>query len=473
VINDDQSWLECSAYGNSSVPTPNFDRVARQGVLFKHGYTSAPSCAPSRAALLTGRNFYELEQGAFIQAWLPARFATLPALLEEAGYFAGYTGKGWGPGVKEPTGKRLDPAGKVFNQVKIKAPPDGISNIDYVGNFSQFLDQRPAAKPFYFWAGLLEPHDPHGKDNYKQLGVSMEAIKLPAFMPDTPGVRRQRANYLYEVRHADNTLGSLLAVLESRKLLDNTLVIVTADNGTPVPHGKCNVYDWGVRVPLAMMWPARVPSGRTVTDFANFIDLAPTILDVAGAAVPRDMTGKSLLNVLISQKSGYVDPSRAWTVAGLEWHGELPPCTQAARMIRDDRYMYIVNYGDGPRFELTAAEKPDATFPESAKTLPLGSLLGAHRNHPAISPYLPLLQAARPHEELYDCLADPDQVTNLAARAECAAVKAELRKKLEDYQRATRDPRVTGEMATFQETLRFVQDRKKQGYSDTRDRVRK
>jgi len=97
----------------------------------------------------------------------------------------------------------------------------------------------------------------------------------------------------------------------------------------------------------------------------------------------------------------------------------------------------------------------------------------AHRNHPAIASYIPLLQAARPHEELYDCLADPDQVTNLAARAEFAAVRAELRKKLEDYQRATRDPRVTGEMATFQETLRFVQDRKKQGYSDTRDRAKK
>ena len=106
VINDDQSWLECSAYGNSSVQTPAFDRVAKAGVLFTRAYCSAPSCAPARAALLTGRNFWELEQGAFIQAWLPAKFATLPERLEAAGYHAGYTGKGLGArreGAHRPT----------------------------------------------------------------------------------------------------------------------------------------------------------------------------------------------------------------------------------------------------------------------------------------------------------------------------------------------------------------------------------
>lgn len=121
VINDDQSWLECSAYGNSFVQTPQFDRVAKAGVLFTHGYCSAPSCAPSRAALITGRNFWELEQGAFIQAWLPAKFATLPERLEGAGYHAGCTGKGWGPGVKEPTGKRSDPMGRVWNNARLEA----------------------------------------------------------------------------------------------------------------------------------------------------------------------------------------------------------------------------------------------------------------------------------------------------------------------------------------------------------------
>ena len=152
---------------------------------------SAPSCAPSRAALLTGRNFWELEQGAFIQAWLPTKFATLPDLLEPAGYHAGYTGKGWGPGVNDRRRRRTrSPAGKASTASSIKSPPDGIGPIDYAANFAKFLDARPAGKPFYFWAGLIEPHHPHGKDNHQKLGVGLDAIKLPGFIPDTPGVRR-------------------------------------------------------------------------------------------------------------------------------------------------------------------------------------------------------------------------------------------------------------------------------------------
>jgi uncharacterized sulfatase len=466
VINDDQSWLECSAYGNSSIPTPHFDRVARSGVLFTHGYTSAPSCAPARAALLTGRNFWELEQGAFIQAWLPVKFATVPEVLEPAGYHAGYTGKGWGPGVKEPTGRRADPAGKPWNGIKLKAPPPGINPIDYAANFAKFLEERPAGKPFYFWAGLTEPHHPHGKNNHQKLGLGPDAVKVPGFLPDTPGVRRHRANYLYEVRYADEVLGKLLKLLEQRGELDNTLVIATADNGTPVPRAKTNVYDWGVRVPLAMMWPARVPAGRTVGDFVNFADLAPTILEAAGLPVPPDMSGRSALGVLTSRSSGRVDPTRDFTVAGLEWHGDLPPCGLAARMIRDEQFQYVVNYSAAPRLQFSKDAQPDDDFKNSAESLDVTALLSAHRNHPEIKRFVALIQAPRPREELYDCAADPDQLRNLAEAPEFAGVKQQLRAKLEAYQRATRDPRVTGDMAVFEETLKFVQQRKSTGYGD-------
>jgi len=469
VINDDQSWLECSAYGNSTVQTPHFDRVAREGVLFRHGYCSAPSCAPARAALLTGRNFWELEQGAFIQAWLPARFPTLPELLDKAGYHTGYTGKCWGPGVKEPTATRNDPGGTAWNRVKIKSPPEGISNVDYLANFRQFLDARPADKPFYFWAGLTEPHGPHGRDNHTKLGIDLDAVKLPGFLPDTPGVRRGRANYLYEVRHADNTLGALLGLLEDRGELANTLVIVTADNGTPEPRAKTNVYDWGVHVPLAVMWPARVPAGRTVSDFVSFADLAPTILEAARLSVPPDMSGRSVLSVLLSTATGLVDPTRDFTVNGIEWHGDLPPIGIAARMIRDARFQYIVNYSDSPRLALNeTARKPDDAFPASAAAMGTVSLIAAHPEHPQVQRFAQLIQAPRPREELYDCVADPDQLVNLADVPELAEVKRTLRARLEAYQRQTNDPRITGKMAVFEETLTFVQGRKSTGYGDTR-----
>ncbi len=468
VINDDQSWLECGAYGNSSVPTPQFDRVAKAGVLFTRAYCSAPSCAPARASLLTGRNFWELEQGAFIQAWLPAKFDTLPELLEAGGYHAGYTGKGWGPGVPEPTGKRSDPAGKQWNRARLKTPPPGLSNIDYAANFAQFLDARPAGTPFYFWAGLIEPHHPHDPDGHAKTGVGLEALKLPGFIPDTPGVRRARGNYLSEVRHADETLGKLLALLEARGELADTLVVVTADNGTPVPRAKANVYDWGVHVPLAVMWPVRAPAGRTVSDFTGFPDLAPTLLEAAGLPVPAGMSGRSVLKTLLGAAEGRVDPARDFTVNGIEWHGNLPPVDIAARMIRDDRFALIVNYSATPRFEASArAPQPDDRYAADAQKLDVMPLLAAHPDRPDLQRHIRLIKAPRPREELYDCVADPDHLNNLADRPEFAEVRQALRARLERYQRQTKDPRVTGEMALFEQTLKFVQGRKAAGYDDT------
>ena len=460
VLYDDESWLEASAYGNASIETPNFDRVAREGVLFTHAYASAPSCAPARASLLTGRHFWELEQGAFIQGWLPDKFPRLPDLLDQAGYHTGYTGKGWGPGVLDPSGPQTRPAGKSY-RVRIRKPEEGTSNVDYVASMAEFLKQRPAGAPFYFWVGCTEPHHPHGKDNYKKLGVDLDDIHVPKFLPDTPGIRRHRANYLYEVRHADNTLGGVLKLIEEMGELENTLVIVTGDNGTPVPRAKANVYDWGVRVPLAMMWPARIAPNRRVKDFANFADFAPTILDAAGAEIPKSMSGRSLLPVLLSSASGQVDPARTWTVAGLEWHGRDRP----ARMIRDHQYQYIVNYYEGPRTGLSAkARRADADFRRSSQMLDVMALVAAHPDHPAVKPFVSLLVDPRPREELYDCLADPWQLNNLANRPELAEVKKGLREKLEAFQRKTNDPRITGDMALFDHTRAFVTERKRRNY---------
>ena len=462
-VTDDESWQERSAYGWSRIPTPHFDRVAREGVLFTRGYTSAPSCAPSRASLLTGRNFWELEQGAFIQAWVPARFAVLPDLMEAGGYHAGYTGKGWGPGVLPQSGRARNPAGNAFNRIKNKTKEFGINPVDYAGNFEEFLAACPSEKPFWFWVGCTEPHAPYSGENHQKLekyGVSPDDVQVPGFLPDTPGVRRSRANFLYEVCHVDEDLGKILRILEQRGQLTNTLVIVTSDNGTACLRSKTNVHDWGVRVPMAMMWPARIQPGRRVDDFVNFIDLAPTILEVAGLPVPREMSGRSALDVLLSESSGRVDPSRSWTAAGLEWHGEFDPVNLAARMIRDERYQYIVNYGTGPRIVLDPAKRlPDDQYPQSAATDSEATLLQKHPEHPAVERFVPLLAGARPREELYDCQADPWQLESLADSPEHAAIKEKLKRQLEAYQRQTKDPRVTGDMAIFEKTRACGQER--------------
>ncbi len=438
-MTDDESWLERSAYGWSKLPTPHFDRVAEAGVLFTHGYTSAPSCAPSRASLLTGRNFWELEQGALIQAWLPEKFPVLPDILADNGYHVGRTGKGWGPGVHPEGAHGPDSAGQIYNSVEVAERQEHISAVDYPANFAEFLDARPEGQPFFFWVGVTEPHGGWASDNHQKLaekyGLALDDVTVPGFMPDTPAIRRQRADFLYEICYADDQLGAILGILTERGELENTLLIVTSDNGTGVPRSKATQYDWGVHEPLAIMWPARVPAGRTVEDFVKFPDLTPTMLEAAGVAVPSGMSGRSILDILLSGKSGQVDPSRDWVATGLEWHGEFDPVSRSSRAIRDSRYAYIVNYGNIPGTE------PD----------PLLRLRD-----------LPLLP--RPDEELFDLEKDPWQMQNVIDDPEYAEVKERLKAKLKAYQLETNDPRATGEMKIFEETRQFVQKRKRAGY---------
>src|SRR5581483_12084987 len=158
IIFDDWHWNLAGAYGCKWVKTPNFDRIAREGVLFKNCFTSNPKCSPCRASILTGRNTWQLEEACCHNGIFPSRFAVYPDLLEQAGYTLGLTGKGWGPGDFKSTGFKRNPAGPGFNQKKMKALTSGINVNDYAGNFEVFLKERPAGKPFCFWMGFHEPH---------------------------------------------------------------------------------------------------------------------------------------------------------------------------------------------------------------------------------------------------------------------------------------------------------------------------
>jgi N-sulfoglucosamine sulfohydrolase len=469
IVNyDDQSWFECSAYGAPTIPTPHFDQLAREGALFQVCYASAPSCAPSRAALLTGRNFWELEEGAFIQAWMPPKFATLPQLLGNAGYHTGFTGKGWGPGLKPPTGEPGNPAGKAFNKERIAEPEEGMAPFDYVANFEAFLAKCAPGQPFYFWAGLIEPHSPLGEDNDQKLyaeGFEEADLYVPPGVPDTPAIRRERARYAYEVRAGDRTLGRLLAALEKAGRRENTLVVVTADNGTPLPGGKASIYEMGLRVPLAVSWPAGLRPGRVIADPVGHTDLAPTFLELAGAPVPPEMTGRSLVKTLAAEGSGQIDPEATFTVGGLEWHG----IENAGRAITDGRFQYLRNYSTGPLYgfeQKNPKTYPDENYSELAGTLSAHQIILGFPDRPEIAPIARKLRGPRPAEELYDLRADPGQLVNLAEDSRHAETKHRLRDQLDAYLLRTRDPRATGDMTLFATTLQLVTARKAGGYKD-------
>lgn len=437
-ITDDESWLELGAYGKSKIPTPNFDKVAKNGILFTNAYASAPSCAPSRASLLTGRNFWELKQGAFIQAWLPKEFPLITDILKKQNYHVGLTGKGWGPGIYPEQGHAASLGGVIKNEIKLPAAErvEFMSPINYTANFGEFLQSKKTGQPFFFWYGSNEPHDPYAEDNWqrleKEFGVTLNDMLMPGFIENTPANKKKRANMAYEACIADRQLGTAIKLLEEKGELDNTIIIFTSDNGTYVGEkSKASAYDLGSHVPLAIMWPGKIKAGRTVTDFINFSDLAPTLLEIAGIKNAYGMTGKGFLDVLLSTASGRVDSGRNYTVTGLEWHGEMDPESKSFRTITTDQFTYIIKYSNQRAVEIY-------TSPESEIIA----------------------------EEFYDIQKDPWQSKNLVQDLGYKAVITELKKRLTDYAIKTGDPRFTGDMSTFRLTRQFVQERKRNGYKN-------
>ncbi|MBN2311908.1 MAG: sulfatase, partial [Candidatus Hydrogenedentes bacterium] len=389
AIADDQAWPHTGAMGDPVVQTPTFDRLAREGGLFTHAFCSSPSCTPSRGAVLTGQDFWRLEQGASLWSSLPARFAVYPELLAGAGYHVGHTRKGWGPGRLEESGRRVNPAGQRYK------------------NFAEFLAAKPGDAPFCFWFGSTDPHRPYAKGSGIESGKDPAAVQVPPFLPDAPGVRSDILDYFVEVERYDREVGELIQLLEERGELDNTLVVMTSDNGMPFPRAKANLYDYGVRMPLAIRWGAEMPGGRVVDDFVSFTDFAPTFLDVAGVKAPGDMTGRSLLNVLVSRREGLVDFRRDRAHFGRERHTNLREggVSYPARGIRSVDYLYIRNFepdrwpaGDPPVYGDIDGSSPTKTY------------LVEHAEDDGVAELFRLATAKRPAEELYRVKDDPGQM---------------------------------------------------------------
>ncbi|MEO2006406.1 MAG: sulfatase, partial [Candidatus Poribacteria bacterium] len=302
AIADDASHM--GAYGHEFLSTPHFDRVAAEGVLFTHAYTTNPKCAPSRASILTGRHTWQLEEASCHFGVFPAKFAVYPSLLEATGYHVGHTGKGWAPGDYEAGGFTRNPAGPDYHGARLDPPTTRISAKDYAGNFDRFLDERPADSPFCFWYGGHEPHRAYEEGSGVRAGKNTADITPPAYLPDDEIVRSDLLDYAFEIEWFDTHLGRMLAKLEEIGELDDTLIVVTSDNGMPFPRVKGQMYEADFNMPFAVRWGHGVDGGRVVTDFVSFRDIAPTFVEAAGLAPPESITGRSFLDVVTSSDDG-------------------------------------------------------------------------------------------------------------------------------------------------------------------------
>ena len=449
AISDDQSAMHAGAYGDTSNNTPAFDRIATEGVLFNYAYTAAPSCAPSRSAILTGRHIWEVEEGGILLGVLRSKFTVFTQLVRDSGYEIGATGKTWGPGRLDGWDLE-DVYGKVLQDRKLAKDDQrpGLNTTDYAANFDQFMDERDASKPFFFWLGTSEPHQRYDVGAWKKAGKRLEDANLPPWLPDSPEVRGEILDYGLEIEHFDNHLGRAIARLEKEGQLDNTLIIVTSDHGNPLPRSKCNLYDGGIRVPLAIRWPGLIPGGRKVDDFAGLTDVAPTILEAAGIARPEEMSGRSLMPTLKSSKSGLVDESRTFYVTAFERHtvARRNAIGYPMRAIRTHKYALIRNYEPDrwPAGDPDFNGAPQGFYGD----VDLGatkSYLLDHSMDDAIRPYFLMSFGRRPPYELFDMEKDPNQLNNVADDPAYSEIKLRLNWQLEAFLRDKNDPRMRGE----------------------------
>ena len=451
AISDDQSWRHVSALGAAELSTPAFDRVAREGILFENAYCAAPSCAPSRAAILTGQDIWRLEEGGLLFGALPRKFPIFTQALAEAGYRVAHTAKGYDPANKTDPRYWNHPLLEEYDSIRTPEVP-GFLDVDYAANFGAFLEDRAASEdpdqPFFFWYGGKEPHREYDEGAGRRAGKDLSRIEVPGFLPDDSITRSDLADYYYEIEHFDTHLGRMLDALEAAGELDNTLVIVTSDNGMPFPYAKTTLYEHGIHMPLAVRWGDRVAGGRRVADFVNFIDFAPTFLELAGAPTPAAATGRSLTDLLYGGGSGFVgQPERHRVVTGWERHTWCRPggLTYPSRQIREDNWTYIVNYEP----DRWPGGDPDYDSPHQGifGDIDAGSLrewMIANRDAPAVTPHFARCFGKRPRHELYDLARDPDQLRNLADDPSYRAERDHLAAALDDYLRRTGDPRVDG-----------------------------
>ncbi len=441
IIADDASRHFGEAYGCNWVKTPHIDRLAKQGLVFDNAYTPTSKCAPSRAAILTGRNPWQLEAAANHQPYFPAKFMAFSEALAAAGIACGSAGKTWGPG----EAKLADGNPRNFGL----RGHGSISDREPGTSFSAFLKTRALGQPFFYWFGSHYPHRGYKRNSGIEAGKKPADIdRVPAYWPDHDVIRRDMLDYAIEVEAYDAQVGSLVAALEASGEINNTLIIVTSDHGMPFPRVKGHTFDDAHRVPFVVSWPGRIAKpGRRVAEFISFIDLAPTFLEVFGVdGAGRGMapiTGRSFSDVLRNEAQG----GRGFVVLGRERNDVLArPGSPAglgypARAIREGNLFYVRNFaperwpcGDPDRDLRDTDNSPSKTF-------------AAERGE--LDPYWQHAFGKRPAEQLFDLARDPDCVTNLAADPAFASKAAALREKLMAELRRQQDPRALGKGEVF------------------------
>ncbi|MEY4816381.1 MAG: hypothetical protein RLZZ162_3454 [Verrucomicrobiota bacterium] len=431
ILSDDHSYPHVGCYGNQDIMTPHLDRFAAEGIRFDRAYVTSPQCVPSRASIFTGRSPVAIAMSRF-SAPLPREIKTYAEALRAAGWFTGVAGR-----MYHMDGANVNVAESqtVFDRHKLVTFPD---RLDYVktgsgseaglAQFREFLDLKPAAKPFFLQLCSNDPHRPlntHGPVKHDPAKIT-----LPSHYPDTQLVREDFARYYDEIAHFDVFFGEVMAELEKRGLAANTLVAFMGDNGASQFRGKGTLYEFGIRVPLLVRWPGKVKPGSTSAELISGEDLAPTFLAAAGLPVPPEMTGRSFVDLL----RGAPFVGRQFVFAERGAHGTNLPGNSAdfdlGRVVVSKTHKLIYNaLGELPYWPVDFAR--EAFWQE------LGQMHRGGKLEPRIAQLY--FAATRPPFELYHLENDPNEFTNLAGTPEAASVERELMATMQEWMILQRD----------------------------------
>jgi uncharacterized sulfatase len=490
AISDDQSFSHTSFAGAKFVNTPAFDRVASEGIYFTNCIAGSPGCAPSRSTIVTGRYHWQNEQsGQHASSWMK-KYIPFIDLLDANGYITGRTGKGVSPfqyarNENDSLWRATDAGGIEHSHIAYeKGSADdertagGIGPVNYFANFKYFMENVRDEKPFFFWYGATEPHRDYELDSWKRNNKNLDDVEVPGFFPDHEIVRGDMLDYAVEIEWFDLHLQRMLAYLEEIGELENTIVMVTADNGMPFPRAKANGYDYGVHVPLAVRFPKNFPGGRTVNDPVGFADIAPTILELTSTSAKGmlPISGKSILNILKSKNQGIVDASKKYVFAGRERHSSSRYLNWGypQRLIRSKDFLLVWNLkpdlwpaGAPQALDKEGKLRPMYGIDENGKhhsewaftdidAAPTKSFIIENWQDENIRPYFDWAHAKRPEWELFDVQSDPYCLNDLMGNPDYTDVEKEMKDALLNELRKSNDPRIVGpDKEVFDSYIRY------------------
>ena len=431
LIADDWSYPHAGAYGDKTVRTPTFDWLAENGAVFENAYCAAPSCSPSRASILLGRYPPQIESAGNLWSVIPDKFPNWVSLLTDKGYRSGISRKGWAPGDYKAGGYEDNPAGKDY--------PD----------FDAFLAAGDSGHPFTYWFGSQDPHRVYETNSGVKTGMDQSTVEVPGFLPDVPCVRNDILDYYYEVERFDRECGAIIARLKEEDLFDNTLIVMTSDNGMPFPRAKANLYDYGTRMPLAIYWKGHVEGGKRVSEFMNFVDFGPTFLEAAGMPIPDGFSGNSLLSLFEEEQNGNSDRTKVFLERERHANVRKGDLSYPARAVRTKDFLYIKNFepdrwpGGDPSVHQSVGQYGDIDNSISKFLIMAMDNKVVRKNGPSATDYFDLAFGKRPEEEFYVLENDPYNLKNEVKNPKYANALARLRNDLEKWMAATDDLRAT------------------------------